>query len=345
MELKSISINERMSYFNVTGLSIALIENGQISFTEGFGVLESGSTKKVDSNSIFNACSISKFVTTMLVMKLTEHGFFDLDEDVNKKLSSWKVPENEFTKNTKVTLRKLLSHQAGIIDPEGSFTELRSTQSVPSMVEILEGRTSYCNEPIEVKYEPGSDFQYSDAGFCIVQQLIEDSIKKPFEEIMNQLIFEPLNMKNSRFVQTIEDIKTDKFSTGHNKNGELVDNKYPVYPYPAAAGLWTTPRDLSILSIELMNALKGESRIGLSADKAREIINSHGCKKWTGLGVFLDGTEHNVEISSLGWGEGFQCMMVANPYLRNGAVIMTNTNLGVHQMNGIIGEIYHSLTD
>ena len=161
---------------------------------------------------------------------------------------------------------------------------------------------------------------------------------------MNEYIFEPLNMKNSIFVQTVEEVRKDIFSCGHNKNGDLFDNKYPTYPYPAAAGLWTTPTDLSILIIELMNALKGESRIGLSAGRAREIINSQGSKEWTGLGVFLEGSGQKVEVSSLGWGEGFQCLMVAYPYLQNGAVIMTNTNLGVHQMKGIIGEIYHSLT-
>lgn len=128
-----------------------------------------------------------------------------------------------------------------------------------------------------------------------------------------------------------------------NKNGAIVEGKYPIYPYPTASGLWTTPSDLATLVIELMNALKGESKIGLSASKAKEMINSQGCKEWTGLGVFLDGSEKNLEISSLGWGKGFQCMVTAYPYLGTGFVIMTNTDLGVNQMKGIIGEVYHSL--
>lgn len=74
------------------------------------------------------------------------------------------------------------------------------------------------------------------------------------------------------------------------------------------------------------------------------MITSQGCKEWTGLGVFLDGSQHELKISSLGWGVGFQCMMVAYPYLEKGAVIMTNTDLGVHQLKGIIGEIFNSLT-
>jgi CubicO group peptidase (beta-lactamase class C family) len=343
MKLKNINITERMEHYNVSGLSIALIDNGQISMTEGFGVLEAGTNNNVNSNTIFNACSISKFLTAMLVMTLTGQGILDLDEDVNNRLSSWKVPNNEFTQNKKVTLRRLLSHQSGVMDPEGSFAELNSAQCSPIIVDLLEGRTPYCNVPIKVKYEPESDFQYSDAGFCIIQQLIEDSFGKPFKEVMNELIFEPLKMKNSSLEQTIPLARREDYSCGH-KNGNLVNGKYPIYPYPAASGLWTTPSDLAILVIELMSSLKGESKIGLSVSTAKEMINSQGCKEWTGLGVFLDGSEQEIEISSLGWGEGFQCMMVAYPYLESGAVIMTNTDLGVHQLKGIIGEVYNSLT-
>lgn len=344
MNLKNININERMEHYNVSGLSIAVIDNGQISKTECFGLLEAGTNKNVKSSSVFNACSISKFLTSILVMILTEQGILDLDEDVNKRFSSWKVPENELTKNNKVTLRNLLSHQSGIIDPEGSFTELNSIKGFPSMVELLEGRTSYCSVPIEVKYKPESDFQYSDAGFVIIQQLIEDVTGKPFKEVMNELIFQPLIMNNSTLEMTISEEKKEDFSCGHNKNRELVNGKYPIYPYPAASGLWTTPSDLAILVIELMNSLKGESKIGLSVSKAKSIINPQGCKEWTGLGLFLDGSEQEIEISSLGWGVGFQCMMVAYPFLETGVVIMTNTDLDVHQLKGIIGEIYNSLT-
>jgi CubicO group peptidase (beta-lactamase class C family) len=343
MKLKNINISERMEHYNVTGLSIALIDKGQINMTAVFGVLEAGTTNIVKNNSIFNACSISKFVTSMLVMKLAEQGVFDLDEDVNNRLSSWKVPDNEFTKNNKVTLRRLLCHQSGVIDPDGSFPELNSNQGFPTIVELLEGRTRFCKAPIEVMYEPGSDFHYSDAGFCIIQQLIEDCLGKSFYDAMNEHIFEPLKMKNSSFPQTIPKERREDFSCGH-KNGMIVNVKYPIYPYPAASGLWTTPSDLAILVIEFMSSLKGESKIGLSPSKAKEMINSQGCNKWTGLGVFLDGSEREIEISSLGWGVGFQCMMVAYPYLETGAVIMTNTDLGVHQLKGIIGEVYNSLT-
>lgn len=343
MELKNINIDERMEHYHVHGLSIALIHNGQISVTKGFGVLEAGTNRNVGDHSIFNACSISKFVTAMLVMKLTELDILHLDEDVNTRLIQWKVPENKFTQDKKVTLRTLLSHQSGVIDCKGSFGELDLTEGVPSIASLLEGKTSYCKDTVEIKYQPGSEFEYSDAGFCIIQQLIEDVTKKPFHVVMNELVFEPLNMKNSTYVQMISHVKSDLLSCGHHKTGNVVDGKYSIYPYPAAAGLWTTPSDLALLVIELMSSLTGKSRLGLSKSMVTEMITPQGCKEWAGLGMFLDGSNHHLEISSLGWGIGFQSMLVAYPYLETGAVIMTNADLGVHQLEGIIGEIYRSL--
>src|SRR5690625_2365237 len=129
MKFKKINIKESMDHYNVAGITISLINNGQLNMTECLGLLETGTKNKVNSNTIFNACSISKFLTSMLVMKLTKQGLFVLDEDVNKRLSSWTIPGNDLTKHDKVTLRKLLSHQSGIIDPEDSFTELNSTKT------------------------------------------------------------------------------------------------------------------------------------------------------------------------------------------------------------------------
>lgn len=343
MELKNIDLEERMKFYHVNGLSITLFENGQISRTINKGLLEAESNRKVNDNSIFNACSISKFLTGILAMKLADEGILYLDEDVNKSLISWKVPESEFTENQKVTLRNLLSHQSGIIDPEGSFAELDSEAGTPSIVALLEGKTPYCRAPIKVKREPESEFRYSDAGFCIIQQLIEDVTAKAFHQVMNEQVFELLGMENSYLDTTSLNLDSDNFSCGHNRNGGLTDEKYPIYPYPAASGLWTTSFDLAKVVLELMNAVKRKSKIGLSENAAKEMITPQKGKNWAGLGVFLEGSEEKLEIASLGWGVGFQCMIVAYPYPGKGAVIMTNAELGVHQMEGIIGEIYKTL--
>ncbi|WP_026909316.1 serine hydrolase domain-containing protein [Paucisalibacillus globulus] len=341
MELMNIDMVERMKHYHVTGLGITLIEDGEVHSTRSYGYLEAGSTRKVNENFSFSACSISKFLTSMLVMKLTEQGTLHLDEDVNNKLYSWKVPNQLFAKP--VTLRNLLSHQSGIIDPEGSFSELIQTSKFPTMNDLLNGKTPYCKEPIEVTYEPESEFHYSDAGYCVIQQLIEDVTEKNYSQVMNEQLFKPLKMDNSTFIEKLSDIKMIDFSCGHNKSGELVSDNYPIYPYPAASGLWTTSKDLAQVVLEMIHAMKGMTKLGISTKKAIEMISPQFDKSWSGLGVFLDGSEKEIEISSLGWGVGFQCMLVAFPYLEKGAVILTNAELGIHQLKGIIGEIYRSV--
>lgn len=339
----NINIEERMSFYNVLGLSMAQIENGTINVTTNYGLLEANTNRFVDNQSVFNACSISKFLTGILALKLVQEGMLNLDEDVNDQLISWKIPMNPFTVHKKVTLRNLLSHQSGIQDPENSFMELSNLNKYPSMVEILSGNTFYCSTPIQVSLEPVNEFHYSDAGYCIIEQLIADVTSKPFHDVMLEQVLEPLQMKNSFLDTSLLLSNLDNVAAGHHKHGAIVEGKYPIYPYPAACGLWTTAIDLAKLSIELMNSLKGESKLGLSKRLAEEIIRMQGGKRWTGLSVFLEGTEMNKEVFSFGWGKGFQSMVVMFPSIHKGAVIMTNSDLGVHQREGLIGEIYKSL--
>ncbi|MBH9966274.1 serine hydrolase domain-containing protein [[Bacillus] enclensis] len=341
MKLSKINIEERMQHYYIRGLSLATIKDGQMSATESYGVRETGTNNVVDPDTVFNACSMSKFVTGMLVMILTDKGVLDLDAEVNEQLLTWKVPHHRFS--AKVTLRRLLSHQSGIMDPDDSFSERNLIDSEPSMVDILEGKTVYCKTPIEVNIEPGSEFHYSDAGYCIIQQVIEDVTGKPFGQVSSELIFTPLKMEHSSFPTDISKERMAHFSCGHNRDGQLIDGGYSIYPYPASSGLWTTPEDLGRLIIELIDSLNGQSKIGLTEMKAAEMLRSQDGTEWAGLGVFKDGAEEELEISSLGWGIGFQSMMVAYPHLKNGLIIMTNTDTGLHQLKGIIGEVYHSM--
>jgi CubicO group peptidase (beta-lactamase class C family) len=109
----AMNILNRMKYYNVPGVSVAVIDDGKIDWAKGYGVKESSGNDPVTSETLFQAASISKPVTALGTLRLVDQGILDLDSPINDKLVSWKVPENELSEKEKVTLRRLLTHSAG----------------------------------------------------------------------------------------------------------------------------------------------------------------------------------------------------------------------------------------
>lgn len=338
MKTDDWNVAERMKKANIPGLSVAFIDHGRLSFQGHWGKLAVGDEEKVQSDTLFNACSISKFAAAMLALVLVEDGTLELDENVSDRLLAWGIPEHSEYDYMGITLRRLLSHQAGFADPEGSYGKYSREHGIPSMGELLRGKTDYSQEPASLVAEPGTRFVYTDTGYCIIQGLIEDATGKPFAKVMQDKIFVPLHMNHSRIVASDLDICPGS-AAGHNKHGERLLTPYTVYPFPAAAGLWSTPSDLAFLLMELLDSLHGKGKLGISDRMAAEMITSQGCFQWTGLGVFLDTVNDRLEFSSLGWGMGYQCMLIAYPDTGKGAVLMMNADPGVHQNQSLLGQL------
>ena len=110
----AFSVAERMKNYGVLGLSVAVFDNGKIIWAKGYGLRSAALNQPVDAATAFQAASISKPVTTVASMRLVNKGLLKLDENINTYLRRWKVPDNEFTTDTKVTLRRIISHTAGL---------------------------------------------------------------------------------------------------------------------------------------------------------------------------------------------------------------------------------------
>lgn len=322
------TLTKLMNTYHVPGMGIAYVDKDKASIIslDLAKIEEEG----VVQDTLFHACSISKFVTAMFIVKLCDKGLLSLDHPVENYLCSWSLQENG---NGPVSLRHLLSHQGGIEDPEGSFG---IHPGRPDMAQILNGETPACNTRIEAVKPPNQEFTYSDAGYCIVQQVVEDVLDIPFETAIDEYLFRPLGMNRSMYEPT------SPMTSGHEPDGTVMKDRIPHYPYAAAAGLWSTPSDLMKLVKELFRSLNGEG-ILFSKEYALDMISPQGAASWAGLGFFLDGEGNALEISSLGWGEGFQSILVAEPFQEKAMVIMTNGNTGVHQMQGLIGDVYRLL--
>ena len=143
---------------HITGLSMAVIQDGKIVKAKGFGLAEKALNVPVTTSTLFQAGSISKSVAALGALHLVGREKLSLDEDVNLKLRAWKVPENELTKAKKVTLRRILSHSAGLT--VHGFPGYALDKPVPTLLQVLDGAEPANTPAIRVDIVPGSKLRY-----------------------------------------------------------------------------------------------------------------------------------------------------------------------------------------
>ena len=238
-----MTLAARMAELKVPGVSIAVIYNGAIEWAKGYGAAEAGTQTPVTPRTLFQAASVSKPVAALAALRLVEQGRLVLDEDVNAKLKSWKVPENEFTKAEKVTLRRLLSHTAGLT--VHGFGGYPADVPVPSLAQVLDGEKPANSAAIRVDIVPGTVWRYSGGGYTVMQQLLIDVTGRAFPDILAELVLKPVGMTDSTYEQPLPEARRGGAAAGHTSDGKLLPGRCHTYPEMAAAGLWTTPTDLA----------------------------------------------------------------------------------------------------
>ena len=317
-------LSKRMRYHKVPGFSIALIDQGELAWAKGYGVLEAGGEAVVTDETIFQAASISKPVSAMVALHLVETGLLDLDADVNEVLRSWKVPENKHTQVHKVTLRGLLSHTAGVTIH--GYLGYPSDAQLPTLQQVLNGEPPANSKPVRVKQTPGTAFSYSGGGYVLVQQMIEDVTGRSLAGLAQELIFDKLGMANSTFDSLLPQAFIPLAATAHRRDGEPVPGKWHIYPEQAAASLWSTPSDLARLIIEVLKSYKNESNLVLSAEMTRQMLTPQ--VSWVGLGFPIIKMDGKTKIEHPGWNEGFHSLFVGCLDTGQGLIWMTNGENG-----------------
>lgn len=311
---QTVNLAERMRERKVPGMSVAVVNGGRLAWAKGYGFKDG--TGAVDTATLFQCASIGKIVTAIATLQLVESGKLSLDEDVNNRLVSWKLPENEYTVQKKVTLRYLLSHSSGLTDHYGFMGYLPGAE-IPTLLSLLNATSPAQNrKKLLIGNVPGTTEEYSGGGYLIIQQLIEDITKISFVRYVDSMIFRPLGMIHSTYTFSPE--KNVAFA--HNDKGRRY-GKYPykLYPEYAAAGFWTTATDLArlITGIQSKNLLND-----LATQMLTPQINSMG------LGVHLKGDKNVAGFWHAGNNEGYTGILMATASTGQGAVVLTNSNSG-----------------
>ena len=341
------TLRERMAYYHTPGMSLAVINDYEIEWAQGFGRRDVRSPGKVTTGTLFQAGSISKPIFALGVMRLVQDGQLNLDDDIHHYLSSWRVPANDGWPPT-ITLRQLLSHTAGLT--VHGFPGYQASEKLPSIRQILSGEAPANTAKVEVNILPGTQFRYSGGGTTVAQQALVDLLKKPFPQMMDELVFQPLGMTDSTYEQPLPRRWAKSAATAHPWKGIPLKGRFHTYPEMAAAGLWTTATSLAKVGVELLQGLNSRKEHTLLS---KETIESMLCPQldhqkigegeFVGLGFFCNGKEDAFYFGHGGWDEGFVALMRLYKNIGKGAVVMLNSNEGYPLLDEImrsLGEAY-----
>lgn len=337
LDIQFHNLQERMKYYLVPGISVAVIENGKIHWSKTYGVEDINSNSPVKKNTLFQSASISKVFAAVAALKLVEEGKLDLDENVNEKLVRWKVTENQFTQKNPVTLRYLLSHSAGLIDDYG-FAGYAPKNEIPTLLQVIKNENpSKDKKALTIHTVPGEVERYSGGGYLIIQLLIEDVTSQSFESYVKKTILDPVGMSNSTFDYQ-PDEQGYEIASAHRENGKSFKGKqYNIYPQSAAAGLWTTAEDVAKFIIELQKEYAGESDLILNQRTVKDLMTPQINQK--GLGVNLKGLDKPQAFWHAGLNLGFTGVFYGLLEKKEGAVILANSEGGVNLIQEFITSV------
>ncbi|NHK32982.1 MAG: beta-lactamase family protein [Asgard group archaeon] len=329
------SVIERMEEDAVPGFCIAIINNFEVEWVKAYGTKNLKTNEPVTIETLFQAASISKTLVAAVALHLVDKGILDLDEPVNNKLKDWNIPSNEYTEKVDITLRHILTHSSGINPPNNGYG--REEGSSPTLLQVLKGESPAKNDPVKVEFTPGTQQQYSNHGFMLIQKLVQDVTGRKLNDLANEFLFTPLGITDSLFAYPSEEIQR-KMTFSH-RDDEIFEPNVGLAPNCfACGGFITNPHDLARFAIGIMKAYQGVDNVILTQKIAKEMLTCQvdiNPSEWFGnngygLGVFLKINEDNFFFEHLGGNNpGGASVLLANPNSGQGAVIMANS-LGAH---------------
>jgi CubicO group peptidase (beta-lactamase class C family) len=325
------SLEQRQAHYKVPGVSVAFMRNGQLAWTMESGVKDVTTKLAVDENTVFQAGSISKPAFAAVLMKYRQDNPIDLDTDVNNLLTSWQLPEHEWTGQEAVSLRQLLSHTAGTT--VHGFPGYAAGEPVPTLQQVLEGTAPANTSAVVVDIKPGTQMRYSGGGTTLAQLALQDVANEPLPTMSQRLLFKPLGMTRSGYEQPITTNLSNNMATPYDGDGSPIEGGAHTYATLAAAGMWSTPSDMLRFASSVRSAYLGQKNDWISQATAQEMLTNNTpsiAPPNVGIGFFIN-MDDNGEILGFGHGgadAGFMSQLYIELDTGNGYAIMTNGNNG-----------------
>jgi CubicO group peptidase (beta-lactamase class C family) len=324
----SSNVAEVLAKIGTPSTSIALLDHGAIT-------AQCYSTLNHTPETVFQACSISKPVAGLGVMKLVSQGKLHLDTPITEYLPPSSIdlistpPTRELLKH--VTLKHLLSHTSGL--SQSGYPGYASNPV--DLKGVLSGEPPCNTFPVRLDGFPGQTFSYSGGGMSVVQLIIETITKRPFPEIMQDLVFTPLDMTRSSYRLPG---KEDNYAKAYYNGFVPCEFPYHVLPELVAAGLWTTPTDLLKVVRAIQDSLNPSSDDtflpqGLAQQMLKEISSSLALSWFApaepGIAFYHGGSnDPGFQCFLLGYADICQNGSLDKNAEKSGLCIMTNSREG-----------------
>ena len=311
--------------FMVPGTAIAIIDNGALVMQKTYGFSDVENGVEVTAQTGFNIGSISKTIAAWGVMKLVEDGKLDLDAPAENYLTRWQLPDSEYD-SKKVTIRRLLSHTAGL--SLHGYPGWTKNDRLSTIEESLDGRN---NGPgsVEMIMEPGTQWKYSGGGYTILQLIVEEVTGQKFEDYIQAAVLNPLGMKSSSY--TIDKMILDNSSFEHDNFGEQID--FELFTAQAAAGLHTTIEDFTKFAYASLFAHKDNKKYNpvLTQKTIEEMLQPAAASNGSyGLGYQVQNIPNSTYTlkGHGGANTGWHAFFRVNPETNDGFIMITNGGAG-----------------
>lgn len=313
-------LSERMRFFNVSGVAIAVIQDFEVAWAKGYGQAAEG--RPMTADTLVQAGEVSTAVTSVGALKLVEAGKLHLDQPIHNFLADWKPPTHQLDGESVLNLRRLLSNTGGV--SEASFPGYPSSMAIPTLAQVELGATPARNRPIELLAAPESAVAISAGGYVVVQQAMVDRSGLSFESWMRNQVLNPFGMSSSSFEQPLAAERRARAATGHYANGSAVEDGFLVYPELAANGLWTTANDLAHFGAGLQRSIRGGEEGLLATEGANSLATDQMGRQ--GFGFSLATLGNSIYLQRSGSNAGFYVRLLLHRDNGYGVVFVANSS-------------------
>jgi len=328
LQQADVMLTRAIARQKVAGFGIGIVYEDKVIYTKGFGLAKIAPKRAVTTDTIFRAFSISKTFAAIGLMQLWEQGAFQLDDPVNRYLKAFTLA-SPTDHDPPITFRHLLTHTAGLGAPPRS--QLNDLLIIPGA--RIPSLREYLAEGVTADMPAGKAFSYSNRGFAILGQLIEDISGEPYVQYMSKHVLEPLGMQQSSFA--LDEQIGSRLAQGYTlRHGRLVPVDFLETTLSASSGLLSNIDDMTKYIMALLNGA-GMSMALLQPETLRLMFQRHyevdkGPPPAMGLGFRLDTIGSHRIVYHSGGGSGFMSTMLLEPDDRLGLIILSNTNVEMH---------------